>query len=125
VKGSYSRENIIKVIIPVLVEIEIINKLRYFTTDNYCVNDTTIKLILKYLRPDITYLRERRVRYLDYIINLAAKAFLFGGNKDSFKDIHINSAVPVIALEAEMAFWRTKGSLEKLYNLIIYIRKTL
>jgi ribosome biogenesis protein Nip4 len=104
VKGSYSRENITEVIIPVLVEIEIINKLGYFTTDNYCVNDTTIEFILKYFRSNITYLRERRVRYLGYIINLAAKAFLFGRNKDSFKDIYINSAVPVTTLEAEMAF---------------------
>jgi hypothetical protein len=124
VKGSHSGENIAEVIIPVLVEMEIVSKLGYFTTDNHCVNDLTIELILKHLRPDITHPRERRVRCLGHIINLAAKAFLFGGDKDSFEDVHISSAVPVTALEAEMAFWRTKGPLGKLHNLIVYIRKT-
>jgi hypothetical protein len=46
VKGSYNRENITEVIIPVLVEIKIISKLGYFTTDNVSANNITIKLVL-------------------------------------------------------------------------------
>jgi hypothetical protein len=87
VKGSYNGENITEVIIPVLVEIRIINKLGYFTTDNASANNITIELVLQRLHPDIRQPRARRVRYLGYIINLAAKAFLFNGGKDSFEDI--------------------------------------
>jgi hypothetical protein len=53
VKGSYSGENITEAIIPVLVEMGIISKLGYFTTDNASANNITIKLVLQRLRPDI------------------------------------------------------------------------
>jgi hypothetical protein len=104
VKSSYNKKNITEAIIPVLMEINIISKLRYFTTNNHCVNDVTIKFILKHLRLNITYLRKRRVRYLDYIINFAVKAFLFNKDKDFFKDVYINNAVSVTALEVKITF---------------------
>jgi hypothetical protein len=44
------------------------------------------------------------VRYLSYIINLVTKAFLFNGDKDSFKDIKINSAMLITALKVEIHF---------------------
>jgi hypothetical protein len=46
VKGSYNKENITKVIILILVEIRIISKLGYFTTDNVSTNNIIIKLVL-------------------------------------------------------------------------------
>ena len=45
-KGSYSRENIAKIIIPILIEIEIINKLGYFITNNITINNLIIEFIL-------------------------------------------------------------------------------
>jgi hypothetical protein len=125
VRGSYNRENITEAIIPVLVEIKIVSKLGYFTTDNASTNNVTIKLILERLRPDIRQPRARRVRCLGHIINLAAKAFLFNRDRDSFKNVEISNSVPMTALKVEIKFWRTKGPLKKLHNLIIYIRKTL
>jgi hypothetical protein len=53
IKDFYNKENITKVIIPVLVKIKVINKLRYFTTDNVSTNNIIIKFILKHLRPNI------------------------------------------------------------------------
>jgi hypothetical protein len=44
------------------------------------------------------------VRYLNYIINLAAKAFIFNGDKDSFEDVEINNVMLIIALKAEINF---------------------
>jgi hypothetical protein len=45
VRGSYSGENTVKAIIPVLIEIGVINKLEFFIVDNAIVNDVTISLI--------------------------------------------------------------------------------
>jgi hypothetical protein len=53
VRGSYSGENITEVIIPVLVKIKVISKLRYFITDNASTNNIIIKFILERLRPNI------------------------------------------------------------------------
>jgi hypothetical protein len=102
----------------------IVSKLDFFTTNNATTNDVVIDLILQRLRPNITYRKERRVRCLDHIINLAAKAFLFGGDQECFEDIEISYSQPITTLEAEIAFWRNKGVLGKLHNLIVFIRKT-
>jgi hypothetical protein len=92
VKGSHSGENIAEAIIPILVEMEIVSKLGFFITNNAITNDIAVDLILQRLKPDITYRKERRVRYLSYIINLAAKALLFGGDKDCFEDVEISNS---------------------------------
>jgi hypothetical protein len=124
VRGSHSGENIAEAIIPIILEMGIVGNLGYFITDNATNNDVAIEVILRRLRPDVTHPGHRRVRCLGHIINLAAKAFLFGGGKDSFEDVETDSSVPMTALEAEIAFWRTKGPLGKLHNLVVYIRKT-
>lgn len=124
IRGSHSGENIAEAIIPIIIEMEVVSKLGYFTTDNATTCDVAIKIILQRLRPDISFPKHRRVRCLGHIINLAAKAFLFAEDKDSFENVEIHSSVPMTALEAEMAFWRNKGPLGKLHNLVVYIRKT-
>jgi hypothetical protein len=53
VRDSYSEKNITEAIIPVLIKIKIINKLKYFITDNASTNNNIIKFILKRLRPNI------------------------------------------------------------------------
>jgi hypothetical protein len=70
---------------------EILLKLGYFIADNDGRNDICIRAILKKYRPNIKDPNSRRVRCLGYIINLAAKAFLFGKIIDAFKD-SINAA---------------------------------
>ncbi len=57
--------------------------------DNASSNDTCVSEILKKLDIDNTKKR-RRLRYLNYIINLSAKAFLFGINADTFEREIVN-----------------------------------
>jgi hypothetical protein len=76
---------------PILIKMEILPKLGYFIANNDGRNDTCIRAILRKHRPNIKDLNSRRVRCLGHIINLAAKAFLFGKNTDAFKD-SINTA---------------------------------
>ena len=86
IRGTYTGENIIKAVMPILLEIGILLKLSYFIADNNGRNNIYIRAILRKYRPDIKNSDSRRVRYLGYIINLAAKAFLFGKNADAFED---------------------------------------
>src|SRR5438105_320061 len=87
VKGSYSGENIAEAIIPIIRDIGIKqSQLGYFIGDNASPNDIAIRAILAELYPTLRDPNFRRVRCLEYIINLAAKAFLFGNNTDSFEE---------------------------------------
>jgi hypothetical protein len=98
-------------------------KMGYYCTDNATVNDVVIQIICNRLRPDIPEPRKRRVRYLSHIINLAAMAFLFGCDQESI-EAEMPSFGKTDYLEAQLAFWRRKGSKGKLHNLVHFIRKT-
>jgi hypothetical protein len=63
------------------------------------------------------------VRYLGYIINLAAKAFLFGEDIDAF-ELTTNNARERGHLEVLRESWRKKGPISKFHNTIKYIRIT-
>ena len=86
ISGAHTGENIAEAVMPILSEMGILPKLGYFIADNDGRNNTCIRAILRKHRPDIKDPDSRRVRYLGYIINLAAKAFLFGKNADAFED---------------------------------------
>jgi hypothetical protein len=99
INKAYTGENIAKAVTPVLIKMGILLKLGYFIADNDGRNDICIRAILRKYRPNIKDPDSRKVRCLGYIINLAAKAFLFGKNADAFKD-SVNTAYKNGHLEA-------------------------
>jgi hypothetical protein len=107
VRDSYNGENIIKSIIFILKEMKVISNLGYFITDNVTNNDIVIKIILHRLRPNINNFKQRRVRCLNYILNLATKAFLFNNGKALFKDVKINSSVFITTLKVKITRRKT------------------
>jgi hypothetical protein len=86
IKGLYSGENIAKAIISIFKEMINIKRLGFFTSDNVSLNNTVIRVILTYLRFNLKDPDFRYIKCLKYIINLAAKAFLFKKNADAFKE---------------------------------------
>ena len=77
------------------------------------------------MRLDITNSdKDRRIRYIEYIINLVIKAFLFGEAADSFK-IAVGGVVHLGRHKSILKAWRKRGSLGKLHNTLIYIRGSL
>ena len=84
IKGPHGGDNIAEVIIPVLEEYEVSPRLGVFVIDNAESNDTAIRSILAQIRPELA-LTPRRARCLGYIINLVAKAFLFGSDTKAFE----------------------------------------
>jgi hypothetical protein len=77
VKGYYNKENITKAIIPIIKNIINLAKIKYYYIDNVTVNDVIIQIIYNRFKPNILKPYKRRVKYLNYIINLTAIAFLF------------------------------------------------
>jgi hypothetical protein len=124
--GPHGGEDIAKVIIPVLQEYKVVDRLGVFVTDNAESNDTAIQEILHQLRPELQ-LKARRSRCLGHIINLVAKAFLFGTSTKAFEaatstvDEDTNLVNSEAMKEAQKA-WRSQGAIGKLHNLIAFIR---
>ena len=86
IKGAYSGENIAEAIIPIIEEMISKERLGFFIGDNATTNNTAIRAILAHLLPELKNPDSRRIRCLSYIINLAAKAFLFGKDADAFEE---------------------------------------
>jgi hypothetical protein len=86
VKGSHNSKNITKAVIPIIMDLGIKDQLSFFIGDNAGPNNTAVRVILIKLRPNIEDPDSRRLRCLGYIINLAAKAFLFRKDADTFKE---------------------------------------
>jgi hypothetical protein len=125
--GAHSGENIAEVILPVLQDFEITSNIGVFVADNVDTNDVAIKAILRILRPDLT-IRNRRARCLGHIINLAAKAFIFGKDTTAF-DNAIESVDESEPLESDkmkkaQEAWRRQGAIGKFHNIVVFIRST-
>jgi hypothetical protein len=61
-------------------------RLGFFINDNAITNNTAIRAILAYLYLDLKDPNFKRVRCLNYIINLAARAFLFKKDAKAFEE---------------------------------------
>jgi hypothetical protein len=121
VSGTHSGENIAEAMIPVLQEMGVVFRLGYFIGDNHDANATCLRAICRRLRPDIKDPDSRRVRCLGHILNLAAKAFLFGKDADAFEDA-TNSKREKGHIAELRKEWRKKGPVGKFHNSILHIR---
>ena len=62
----------------------------------------------------------RRLRCLGHVINLAAKAFLYGKEFDAFEK-NIDTVKEHSEILKELQLWRKRGPVGKLHNIIIFI----
>jgi len=65
----------------------------------------------------------RRLRCLGHVINLAAKAFLYGTDTDAFEK-ELGNAKEVSDLNKELNIWRKRGPVGKLHNVVMFICRT-
>ena len=122
-KGSHSGENIAEVIIPVLQLFDLTTNLGYFIGDNDPSNDVAIRCILRSIRPDIKDPDSRRVRCLGHVINLVAKAFLFGNDDESFETEGMTKKEIQNLLNIRKE-WLKSGPYGKFHNTVQFIRDT-
>src|SRR5277367_5563987 len=97
----------------VLLEYDLAEQFGFFMADNAETNDVAIKAVLSTLRPDVKDFNSRRGRCIGHIINLAAKAFLFGQDTEAFENIveGVNESTPLDSerMRTAQIAWRKKG----------------
>lgn len=93
------------------------HRLGYFVADNASENDTCVKD----LEDTFGYRRGwRRVRCMGHIINLVARALLFGESPDGFEEENQE----FMDIVEEQRRWRMLGPIGKLHNVVVWIRST-
>lgn len=122
VRGAHTGENIAEAVIPIIKEMVSIDRLGFFMGDNASENGTAIRAIITHLCPNEKDPNSRRVRCLGHIINLAAKAFLFGKDADAFEE-ESQTKKERARFEAVRELWRKKGPVGKFHNTVSFIRK--
>jgi hAT family C-terminal dimerisation region len=118
-QGPHSGENIAEAVMSIIKTYGISDRIGYFVLDNATSNTTCVTNILDALEvDDIT--KNRRLCCLAHVINLSAKAFLFGKDPDAFeKEVRdCNDDIK------ERDSWRQRGPIGKLHNIVVYIRRT-
>ena len=106
-------------------EYNIAEKVGYFISDNAKNNDTAVSLVLQALYPSLSAKQRqaRRLRCFGHIVNLYAQALLLGkGASKALTDLSRKEAKGDAA--ATEAFWKGKGALGQLHNIVVYIRCT-
>lgn len=122
-RGTHSGQNIAEAVLEVIRTYELAgNQIGWCVLDNASSNDTCVKELLKALNINDT-VEHRRLRCLGHVINLAAKAFFFGSDLNSFEEeIGRTQIYEEEAKEREV--WRKRGPVGKLHNVIMYILST-
>jgi hypothetical protein len=121
--GAHSGENMAQLVATIIEDsYRLKDRISYFMLDNISSNDICVREILVRLRPDLAN-ENRRLRCFGHIINLAAKAFLFGKDPEAF-EAEVDSYVQFRQDERELEAWRKLGPIGKLHNVVTYIRKT-
>jgi hypothetical protein len=126
--GTHHGEDISEAILPVLEEYKIGPNLGVFVADNADSNDTAIRAMLQVLRPDLN-IEDCRSRCLGHILNLAAKAFLFGKETSAFEDAvdlvnENDEAVESDKMKKAQDLWRKKGPVGRFHNIVVFIRSS-
>lgn len=110
--------NIGSEILDIIHDYKIDKKVGYFTLDNAENNDTAMEVI----GAELGFLgKARRGRCFGHILNLAAKAILFGKNVEAFEQ-QLSGAEALS--DAEHQLWRKNGPVGKLHNLVAAINRS-
>jgi hypothetical protein len=87
----------------------------FFILDNVFLNDTAVRSIL-IIEGRLNKYNYRRLRCLGYIINLAARAFLFSNEAKAFKSSDYEE------LEVAYKLWKQIGLVGQIYYISVFIR---
>lgn len=116
-----------KVIVKLCETFEIHQRLGCFQSDNPEFNDNTVRDVLTVLEPTYEHWEERRGRCIGHVINLAAKALIFGTDVDAFVERTRGMTKTAFertkgGLQRAQDLWRSQGAVGKLHNLVRAIR---
>lgn len=109
---SHTGANIAEFISQIIQTFSLEKKLGYFQCDNATNNNACIQALAD--QSEFEY-QERRLRCVGHIINLVARALLFGNDPDALEhDLNVSTD--------EIRIWRSKGPCGCSHNQNNYIR---
>jgi hypothetical protein len=106
-RGSHSGENMAKLLVEIVREYEIAERVGFLMIDNAESNDTCLHQFLLTIQPHLSVQerKQRRLRCWGHVLNLATKSFLFGADPDAFEvEIAINTQLR--REQAEREIWQ-------------------
>lgn len=123
VLGKHAGENQAQIVLEVLEELQIQDRIGCLVGDNAASNDTAVSAILTTLHPE--YTKEQRsafrIRCLGHIVNLCAHALIFGKGKGRRRE-ELARAERKGDEDGWASVWRRIGAVGRLHNIIRYIR---
>ena len=81
--GPYSGSNMVELVIQIIQDYNLVDRIGYFVLDNATNNDTCLEKVFDQLCPDFQVLYQHLCCF-GHVINLAVKAFLYGKNPEAF-----------------------------------------
>lgn len=131
--GAHTGANQAAIIIDVITEdFNFPQKLGYFVGDNVESNDLAVRHVLHEIWPlDSFYAdysiphpkeHQHRLRCITHILNLVAKAFLFGKDGNSLELEDTDGTEETQVQQQRLEAWRKHGPIGKLHNTVKYIR---
>lgn len=121
IHGRHSGINLSKIVLEVIQEYEIEEKVGHFMMNNASNNDTMMEELQKNLDLNV---QQRRLRCLGHVVNLVCKAMLHGTDAESFEkdfarpdsDRRVEAFERKVTLaneEQRLDAWRKKGAIGK------------
>jgi hypothetical protein len=132
---GHSGTEVAPIVLEVLEDFEITERLGYITTDNHGANDTLCRALSEALSKQLKNWQpsERRLRYIGYIINIAVQAFFFAKNKEAIEmaiqaasslTTSIDEQLVLLSEKDENAGWINVQPLQKILIFVRIIRKS-
>lgn len=124
--GKHAGENQAQIVLDVLGELQIRDRIGCLVGDNAATNDTAVSAILEVLQPTLTKNGKKqrlafRIRCLGHIINLCAHALIFGKGRGNRREAFARAESK--GDESGLAsVWRQIGAVGRLHNIVKYIR---
>ena len=120
--GAHSGENIASTLETVVRDWGFAHKVGVAVCDNASNNDTCLDAFFHRINPTMTDtdILSRRIRCFGHVLNLVAKAFLFGN--DGAFEMEIDNLEQAREYDLARARWRQKGPIGKLHNIVKFIR---
>lgn len=117
ISGSHSGEAVAKVILEVIEDYEIKNKLGAFQLDNASNNRTCVEALatsIPSIDPD-----EHQMSCFGHIVNLVVKAVLFGKGMNT-----LQKELAGASDKGQFDIWRNQGPIGKLHNIVVYVNRS-
>ncbi|RKK06781.1 hypothetical protein BFJ65_g18335 [Fusarium oxysporum f. sp. cepae] len=121
--GAHSGDSQATTIYDIFGEYGIRDRIGAGVCDNVSSNDTCLASLYRQLSPAMAEedIRNNRTRCFGHIVNLAARAFLWGEDPDSFEREAFTEAAFQVE-ERELRLWRKRGAVGKLHNIVRFVR---